>query len=236
MRSSKRAFGVGLAVAVVAMLAMTVGASGAFASEFQMTRWPIAMSGHSGAVTLQAESGDLITCERSSSTYELGSWSGGHMFFAFTGKCELKAEGPFGERINESCPTTTSEELRFTTAGDLGGPTVGETTKAGILFTGPGNVIVNHFDCGSVEVHVTGSLLCETAVVGKLTYANDYVCKQTSAGGQEFTTAEIQGEGLIEASLGAESSAFGGLFKATESDALTMTDEVEFGAPVEQTA
>lgn len=234
MRSKRRPLGVGVMAAVVAMLAMAVVASAAFgSSEFKTSgAFPVTIKGKGGRVTLEAEHGDSLSCEKSSLA---GSITGPKTVTAtltFAGKCELKGT------VTATCPTLVTKELNGEPGENLGGPVVGKTTKDGLLFTATTEPIAE-YTCGSTTYKFVGGFICESRPIGRMAKTGTLVCQQTSAGEQEFTSIEIGGK-VFEAGLKAESAL--GFFKLNEKLALSMTEELTFtnktggSVEVEQTA
>lgn len=223
----------GAVVALVALLAMAVGASAAFGySEFKTSgSFPVTITGKSGKITIESSGGNSLTCEKSAVT---GSFTGSTSETAkltLSGKCEINGA------IHETCPTLETKNLTGEPGENLGGLVVGKTTKDGILFT-PSSGVIAEYICGSTTYKFVGGFICETAPIGKMTTKGKLVCEQTSAGKQEFTSIEIGGKAL-EASLKAESNL--GVFKSNETLALSAEEELSFtkangeAAEVEQT-
>lgn len=225
MRSKKGVMGAGLMVVVAALLVMAVGASAAFArSEFKWTKTPLSFTGKAGAVTLESESGAVVTCEKSSSVGDLGSATKLEMGVTYEGNCKLVDTNG---AINESCPTTTTKELVVEPGEKLGGG-----TKVGLYFKPASGDVIAEFHCGSAEVKVMGSFACESTPIGTIVTNLGVLCQKTGSGEQEFKTIEIDGK-TVNAELKMEST---GIFKVVEKVALVSTETLTFSSEIEQTA
>lgn len=226
---SRGAVGIGMAAVVAVLLVMVVGASAAFASEWKATSWPISFEGKGGAVTLEAENGNKLTCEASRMGGSFESFTRLKVTLTYSGNCELKSVTPL--KIEEGCSTITTKELAVQPGDKLNGG-----TKAGLSFSPASGEVVAEFTCsGSDKVKgtVKGGFVCESTPIGTPVTKSEIICKQTSAGKQEFTSIVLAGK-LTEETLKAESSL--SVFKISEKTALSMTESVTWSTPVEQTA
>ena len=226
---SRSAVGSSIATAVAMLLVMAIGASAAFArSEFKFSSFPDNFEGKGGRVTIEAEHGSTVTCEKSETKGKMTGFTLLEVAVTYSGNCELKsAEFEFTEK----CPTITSSVLLVETVDKLN-----KGTKAGLYYK-PKSGAIAEFTCeGShkVKVKVTGSVICESTPIAKATTKLEVICKRTAkAGEQEFTEATNSSGKVFTAFLKAEGFP---VFGPEEKDALITTEVLTFIAPIEQTA
>jgi len=220
-------------LALAAAAAMLVAAM-AGASEFKTAKFPVSF--HSlglGLSTFQSENNNTVVCHHSLATGTLESATSAKATVTYSVGCELKAESPL--KFSEACPTITTKELNIKPIAKLNGG-----TKTGLLFSAAtAGATIATFTCSGsnkTEVKVTGSVLCESNPIGKLSSTGTITCKKgAKAGEQEFTSGENeQSKTTVKDGLTAESTL--GIFKVTEKDSQETTEDVTYGAEVEQTA
>lgn len=228
MKSKRRPVGVGIVAAVVAMLAMSVGASAAFGySEFKVNKtFPVAITGEGGQA--QLVSGDnVITCEHTASNWKLGSPTSITGSITYSGKCELKG------KISGSCTEPIQTEELTVQPGTIGGG-----SDRGLLFTSSDGVVAK-LTCDHISFKVEGELVCESrGFVGKLAAKGEFVCSEKKneasepiPGEQMFTTISVTGVEKLKQELTA-----GGVF-TNEKVAEVMTEQLTFeptGTEIEQ--
>lgn len=226
---SRGAVGVMGMATVVALLVMATGASAAFGfSEFKTNKWPVSVTGKGGALTLEAEGGGKVTCEKSSMAGMFTSFTLLKIALTLSGKCEVK-DTLFGE-----FPTCTepikSEELDLSPGEISGG------SKRGLLFKPASGEVVAKLECHgqkfTTKATVKGALVCENPHPGKLSTTLEIVCADAAPAEQLYTSINVGGTLLSKQELKAEAT---DLLKITEKDALATTEVVTFGAEVEQT-
>jgi hypothetical protein len=227
----KQMIGVLALAAVAAMLVAAVGTSAAGASEFKTTGAPTFLGEGLGAATFLSSGLNVVTCEKSHSKGSIENSSLAKVIVTYFGKCELHAETPL--KFTEACPTITTKELDIKPISKLNGG-----TKTGLLFAALSGTIATFTCTGSnkVEVKVTGSVLCESTPIGKLSFTGKVICKKGAKHGeQEFTSGEnTQQKHTVTDELMAESTL--GIFKTSEKDSQETTEDVTYSAEVEQTA
>jgi hypothetical protein len=215
-----RVIGVGL----VAVFAMSVGASAAFgASEFKTEKFPVTFTGTGGIAKFESTGKEFVECEKSKSKGEVKGALEAKVTVEYSGKCH--AEGP---KLKATCsePIVT-KELKVQPGDEIG--KVGAGKEPGQLFTPKEGAVVAEPKC-LVTIKVKGSLVCASPTAGKLSTSGETACKETAAGAQEFTAIKIGTEARKTGlALVAEAP-----FVETEKEAQITTEKLTFSAAVEQ--
>jgi hypothetical protein len=221
----KRGLGVGLIVAVAAMLVMAVGTGAAFGySEFKTTNWPDHFKGEGGAATFQAENGGTITCEKSSTAGVWESFTLLKVVVSFSGKCEIKS--PI---VNGACAEPLATNELDLEPGEIGGG-----SNRGVLFK-PARARATEMangDCGGVAIKITGALVCEdNPNTGKPSTMLKIACADAAPAQQLYTSIDVKGTVLSKQELSGQS--IEGVFNGQA--ALATNETLTFEYPVEQT-
>jgi hypothetical protein len=222
-------------LAVVAIIAMAVGASAAFGfSEFKFAsggKFPINFHGVNaigGLATFTTEKGATIMCKDSLTNGAVESSTAAKFTATYTGDCLLQNTPP---KVGEGACTEPikTEELKAEPI------TLSNGNKRGLLIQpAKAGGIVAQFTCGSVKVKVEGGVICEDEPnTGKPATTGKVICSQGSkTGEQEFTSGEALGGTVSGISLTAEAT---DLFTFTEKDSQATKEEVSYSAAIEQT-
>jgi len=218
--------------AVAALLAMSVGASAAFAfPEFKASKFPVEFKGTGGTATFESTGKNTVTCEKSESTGKVESAISVLVDIVYSGKCTLKAVTPI--TVTEECPSIKTKSLLIMPVFIL------PSLRVGLLISAQaGEGAIAEFTCSGsdkVKVKVTGSVICLPTPVGKPVTAGEVICKKVAGkpGVQEFTESENSAKEKTLNHLTAESTL--GIFKTSETDSQETTEKVEYKEPVELT-
>jgi hypothetical protein len=233
MRIKLRLAGLFGLTAVAALLAMAVCAAAAGASTFrsQSGSFPVSFLGEGlGEPTFLSEKLNSVKCHNSHSSGSVEGTSLAKVLILYLTGCELNAESPL--KFKETCPSIMTKELFIRPLSKVGG--TGTTT--GVLVTATSGNIAEFTCTGSnkASVKVSGSVICESSPVGKLVTQGKIICKAGAThGSQELTKGELPSGASVTAGLTAESTL--GIFKVTEKDSQTATEDVTYKEAVEQT-
>ncbi len=218
-----------LALAAAAAMLVAVAAG---ASEWKTTKFPVSFNGSGlGLYKFESEHLNVVSCEKSKTEGSFESSTSEKVTITHEGKCELKVESPL--KFSEACPTITTKELNVKPISKLNGG-----TKTGLLFSAVSGPIAEFTCTGSnkTALKITGSVLCESNPIGKLSTTSTITCKKGAKHDeQEFTSGENeQTKTKVTDGLTAESTL--GIFKITEKDSQETTEDVTYSAEIEQTA
>jgi hypothetical protein len=222
-----------LAAAAVMLVAASVGTSAAGASTFrsQSGSFPVSFLGEGlGEPTFLSEKLNSVKCHKSHSSGSVEGTSLAKVLIEYLVGCELDAESPL--KFKETCPNIMTKELFIRPLSKVGGA----GTLTGVLVTATSGNIAEFTCTGSnkTNIKVSGSVICESSPVGKLVTVGQIICKAGAAhGSQELTKGELPSGATVIAGLTAESTL--GIFKITEKDSQTTTEDVTYKEAVEQT-
>lgn len=230
---------ISLLAAVTALFVMAVGASAAFAggtSEYKAEGGKnpegITFEGKGTNPHFESASGSTVNCEKSTSKGKILGFTSAEVTVTYSGKCKISIGG---KCENTSSETIVTEKLTSQPGDELGlNGTRG--TKVGLLFTGNSSKELAKFKCevfgGTVNVVVTGALVCENPEPGVLTEKGKVVCATVSGkhGEQQFNEINIKGKGILKE----QELKSTGIF-STEKTAQITTEELTYNKKVEQT-
>jgi hypothetical protein len=136
--------------------------------------------------------------------------------------------------FKEACPTITTNKLDVVPLSKLNGI----TGKTGLLILPFARSEIASFTCSGsnkTEVKVKGSVICESTPIGSIFTKGKVICKAgTVHGTQEFSSGTAPSGNTVSAGLIAESTL--SIFKITEKDSQTTTEDLEYSKDIEQTA
>jgi hypothetical protein len=217
-----------IGVALVAVFAMSVGASAAIGhpSAFKTGTFPVTFTGKGGVAKFESAGGSKIECKESKSKGEVKGELEASVTIEYKGSCAISGilKGTCVEPIKTSeLLAQPGDELSAAGTELPAGQKFTSKAKAGGLIAEP--------ECAGTKIKVEGNLVCENPEPNKLQTTGKVVCAQVKAGEQKFTAIKI-GTKARETKLELVATA---IF-LKEKDAQTTTEELTFTAPVEQTS
>jgi hypothetical protein len=218
--------------AVTATLVATMGTSAAGASEWKFASFPITFLGEGlGRSTFLAEKLNFVACENSHSKGSFEDTTLATTTVTYLTKCELESVTPLV--FKEACPTITTNKLDVIPLSKLNGGT--KTGSLILPFTGTELAKFTCSGSNKTEVKVKGSVICEGTPIGSLVTKGKVICKAgTVHGTQEFSSGTAPAGNTVSSGLIAESTL--SIFKITEKDSQTTTEDLEYSQAIEQTA
>jgi hypothetical protein len=229
-----RIVGVLALAAAAAMLVAAMGTSAAGASEFKSAGgFPVTFLGEGvGRSTFLSENLNLVTCENSHAKGSVENSKLATTTITYLTKCELHSVSP--TQFNEACPTITTNKLDVVPLSKLNG---GALTGVLVLpFTGSELASFTCTGSNKVNVKVKGSVICESTPIGPPEVTKgEVICRPgTVHGTQQFSSGTAPAGNTVSSGLIAESTL--SIFKITEKDSQTTTEQLTYSKAIEQTS
>jgi hypothetical protein len=218
----KRIHVIGLA-AVAALLVTVVGASAAFGfSEWLAAGGAspkgITFAGKGGKAAFLSAGGNKIECEKSESTGEFKGVLEASALVKCTGNSKISGT------LNGTCVEPIETQALIALPGTITGAASGR----GVLLLPAVGAVMAKVTCAGIAITVEGGLVCESEPVQKLSLSGKVICREASAGVQQFTEIDVGGA-LVKDELIANA-----IF-TKEKCAQEATENLTFSKEVEQT-